>query len=241
MISKKISYLSLVLLLLTGSLWADNFTRTVKKGNESFKKGDFKAALDYYHQAEVERPEMPGLLYNIGTALYKEGKLEEAADKLEKSFVTENVNDEAMGHYNLGNVQYKMGDYQKAIASYQKSLELVPDDLDAKYNLELARKMLKEQMKPEQQKDQNQQQQNQQQKQNKDQQKDEKNKDEQDKQDQQQKDQQQQQQQQQQVNKNEMSKEDAERILNAIKDDEKELQKDAKQVQVPAGVGGKDW
>jgi tetratricopeptide (TPR) repeat protein len=37
-----------------------------------------------------------------------------------------------------------MQDYQKAIESYQKALEINPDDIDAKFNLELARRMLKE-------------------------------------------------------------------------------------------------
>ncbi|MCX6828508.1 MAG: hypothetical protein NT002_04430, partial [candidate division Zixibacteria bacterium] len=58
---------------------------------------------------------------------------------------------------------------------------------------------------------------------------------------QQQPDQKQNQQKPQQMDKNEMSKEDAERILNALKDDEKDLQKDVRRMEGPAVYEGNDW
>lgn len=232
---------SVLMMVAFGVARADSFNGMVKKGNRAFTDSDYTKALEFYRQAEAERPETPELQYNIGSALYKEGKYEEAVDKLEKSFVTGDIKNEAKGHYNLGNVYYRTGDYQKAIASYQKALELVPDDIDAKYNLELARKMLKEQLKPQQQKDNNQQQQQQKQ----DQQQKQVQQDKQDQQKQQDQEQQQQQQQNQQkpqqMDKNEMSKEDAERILNALKDDEKDLQKDVRRMEGPAVYEGNDW
>lgn len=235
-------FLSVLMALLFGFVHADSFNGMVKKGNSAFTGGDFQKALEFYRQAEAERPETPELQYNIGSALYKEGKYEEAVDKLEKSFTTGDIHNEARGHYNLGNVYYRTGDYQKAIASYQKALELAPEDIDAKYNLELARKMLKEQLKPQQQKDNKQQQQQQQQdqKQKQDQQ-DKQDQQKQQEQEQQQQDQKQNQQKPQQMDKNEMSKEDAERILNALKDDEKELQKDVRRMEGPAVYEGNDW
>ena len=224
---------------------ADDFTDLVGKGNTAVQEGDYQTALDYYHQAEVERPETPELEYNIAGALYHDEKYEEAVDKLQRSLVIEDVNKEASAHYNLGNVYYRMGDYQNAIQSYQRSLELTPEDIDAKYNLELARKMLKEQMKPENQ-DQQQQQQQEQKKQDQ----------EQEQQEEQQQDQQQQQQQEEQNeedenqqeqpqpqerSEDEMSKEDAERILNALKDDEKDLQKEQQRFKASGDYRGNDW
>jgi len=218
---------------------ADDFTDMVDNGNRAYLEGDYQTALDYYHQAEVERPETPELDYNIGTTLSREQKYEEAVDKLQKSLLTDVVENETAAHYNLGNVYYKMGDYQNAIMSYQRSLELNPDDIDAKYNLELARKMLKEQMKPEQQDQQEQQQQQQQEQQ--EQQQQEQQPQPQDEQDEQQEQQQQQQQQPDQLNEDEMSKEDAERILNALKDDEKDLQEEQKRFKASGNYQGNDW
>lgn len=231
------------LLILAKLTAADDFANMVDRGNEAFKEGNYKEALEYYHQAEVERPETPELYYNIGGALYKEQKYEEAVDKLQKSFATDNVEHETSGHYNLGNVYYRMGDYQQAILSYRKSLELNPNDIDAKYNLELARKMLKEQMKPESQQDQQQQQQQKEQ-QDKDQEQKENQQDQQQPQpqeDQQQQDQRDKEKQPQEMDENEMSKEDAERILNALKDDERELQKKQRRFRAKGNYQGNDW
>jgi len=229
--------IALTLLIFCPGLFADDFTGLVKEGNKAFKEGDYNSALGLYREAEAEKPELPEIHYNIGSALYKEGKYEEAADRFQKAFTTEEVKNEAQARYNLGNVYYRSGDYQKAIEAYQKSLELVPEDMDAKYNLELARKMLKEQLKPQEQQ-QNQQDQQQQQQQEQQQQ-------EQEPQPQEPREKENQDQQQQQQVKprdeNEMTKEDAERILNALRDDEKEIQKDLRKLQGPSDYQGNDW
>jgi len=238
----------LILVFTFSSVIADDFANLATKGNDAYREGDYRKALDYYHQAEVESPENPALDYNIGNALYKDDKYEEAVEKYKNSLSSEDVEKVADANYNLGNVQYRMADYQNAIMSYQNALELNPDDLDAKYNLELARKMLKEQMKPENQ-DQQQQQQQQQDKQKQEEQKDEEQQDEDQQQQQQQRpedqeeeDQQEEQQQPQpQPEESEMTKEDAERILNALKDDERDIQKDQERFKVRGTYRGNDW
>ena len=57
---------------------------------------------------------------------------------------------DARGFYNLGNALVMQGDFDGAIGAYEKSLELNPDNEDAKYNLEIAED-LKEQQEQEQQ------------------------------------------------------------------------------------------
>jgi len=224
-----------------GPILAEDFTGLVDKGNSAYTEGDFKTALEYYHRAEVERPETPELHYNIGTALYQDQKFEEALDKMQKALVTEDIEQEAFTHYNTGNVYYRMGDYQNAIQSFQRSLELNPGDIDAKYNLELSRKMLKEQMKPENQQQQQQQQQEQQQQEQQQQEQQQQQPDQQDQQEKQDDQQQQQEQPQPQPDEDEMSEEDAERILNALKDDEKDLQEQQQRFKARGNYRGKDW
>lgn len=239
---KHLFFIFVCLLFSASSVWADDFTDLVGKGNTAVLEGDYQTALDYYHQAEVERPETPELEYNIAGALYHDQKYEEAVDKLQRSLVIQDVNKEASAHYNLGSVYYRMGDFQNAIQSYQRSLEIIPEDIDAKYNLELARKMLKEQMKPEN-KDQQEQQEQEQKKQDQEQQEEEQEeqeKQQQDEQDQENEDQEQQPQPQER-DEDEMSKEDAERILNALKDDEKDLQKEQQRFKAQGNYQGNDW
>lgn len=247
--------LIITILLIPASIWADDFLDRLKQGNEAFKNKDYQTAVEHYQVAETEKPSLPELEYNLGGALFELGKYEEAVDRYTKATKTPLLDDEAAAQYNLGNTYFRMGDYQNAIQSYQKSLEINPDDMDAKYNLELARKMLKEQMKPENQQDQqNQDQQKQNQEQQKqdqqDQQNQDQNKDDQSQQNQQsQSDQQdkkdnkddQKQNQGQQQEEKKMSKEDAERILNALKDDEKDIQKKVKRNVRGGSYTGKDW
>jgi hypothetical protein len=111
---------------------------------------------------------------------------------------------------------------QESIQAYKNSLKLNSGSKEAKYNLAYAQDLLKLQQQQQQQKDQ-------QDKENKDNKKDDQNKDQNknqdNKQDQNQMNQKQQQQQQQQQG---ISKEDAQRLLNAIANDEKNVQEKVK-------------
>jgi len=62
--------------------------------------------------------------------------------------VTERITspeEKASAYYNLGNTYMKENKFQESIDAYKNSLRLNPNDPDAKYNLEYARKKLKEQ------------------------------------------------------------------------------------------------
>jgi len=219
---------------------ADDYRSLNEKGNRAFNEGKLKEALDLYRQAEVERPETPEIFYNEGNALAETGSYEEATEKYQKALNSDNAALQAQAYYNGGNNLFKKEDYRQAIEWYQKALELNPDDMDAKYNLELARNRLREQM---QKQPQDKQQQQQQQQQQQDQPKpDERDKQQQQQQqEQQQKPQDQQQQQQPQPKPDEMSKEDALRILRAIEDNENQDLKDQKRYKVQGTYRGKDW
>jgi len=229
-----------VLAFTTVPAFGEDHISLVKKGNEAFKTGDYKKALEFYHSAETDLPESPELQYNIAGALHKGGNYEEAVDKYSKALNTSDINLEAKAHYNFGNTYFRMQDYQNAIKSYEDALNINSEDMDTKYNLELARKMLKEQMKPQQQKQKQQQQNQDQQQQKQDQQQQQQNQDQQQQQQQQQNQDQQQQQQEKQQQKV-TSKEDAERILNALRDDEQDIQKKIKRNVKAGNYTGKDW
>ena len=247
--SKKYLAIGAFAVLSALSLKADDYVDLVKRGNEAFQKNNYDEAMALYRDAETELPESTELQYNMAGVLFHEGKYEEAVDLYSKSLNTTDATLGASAHYNQGNTYFRMGDFQNAIKSYENALNLNPEDRDAKFNLELARKRLKEQIKPDQQ---NQDQQNEQQeKQEQQDQQDQEEQDQQDKQDQQQQqgqqnqnekqeDQQQQQQQGQAEEQKEMSKEDAERILNGLKD-EQEIQKKMKRARGQGNYSGKDW
>jgi Ca-activated chloride channel family protein len=244
----------LVFLFLTTNLGWGSFSSLNQKGNKEYKGGNYDKALKYYQDAEIEKPESPELSYNLGNVLHQQGKFQDALGKYQKAQEGENVLDRAKAYYNLGNTYYRAGDFQGAVDSYQKCLELNPQDEDAKYNLEFVRKKMKEMMneqkkREEQQKDQKQNQQDQQNQKNqspqdKNQEQNKQNQEQKENQsDQNQKNQPEQKEQQQLPPKEKegMTQEDAERILNSIKDDEKDLQKEMKKFKIPVGRVGKDW
>lgn len=210
----------------------------VATGNAAFRNEQYSEALEQYQIAETEIPESPELDYNIAGVLHHQEKFEEAVERFTDALNSQDANLHNWANYNLGSTYFRMGDYQNAIASFQKVLEADPSDLDAKFNLELARKKLKENIQPEnEEQDEQQQQQQQEQEQQQQQQQQNQDQNEQDQQEQQE----QQEQQQQQVEEKDISKEDAERILNALKDDEQDVQKKVKRQMSGGDYTGNDW
>ncbi len=220
----------------------------IREGNELFEKQNYEKAEVEYRKAVDQKAASFEAAFNMADALYKQQKYEEALQQF-SALAKQETNKQRLGeiYHNIGNTLLAMQKTGESIEAYKESLRNRPDSEQTKYNLEFARhqQQQQQQQKQDQQnqdqqnkdqqnqqdqqnKDQNQDQQNKDQQnkdqQNKDQQnKDQQNKDQQDK-DQQQKDQQQQDQQGQQPQPGKISKEDAERLLEALQQDEKQVQ-----------------
>jgi len=144
---------------------------------------------------------------------YKQDKFEDAAGEFNTLSQTGiDKLSRARSFHNLGNSLLKENRVEESIQAYKNALRNYPDDLETKYNLAYAQDLLKQQQ--QQQKEQNKENSE---KDNKEQDKQE------DQQEQQQNDQQQDQKQEQQPEP-QISKEDAKRLLDALAEDEKELQ-----------------
>jgi Ca-activated chloride channel homolog len=216
----------------------------VKQGNHLAQTGNAADALTHYKRALDERGDSTVILYDIGNLMYGQGDYE-SARKFYGGSARPNASERELDEtlYNLGNSFFEGKQYDKAVAAYVEALKRNPADEQAKYNLELARLMLHQQQQQQQQPDQNQQQdkkeQQQQQQQDSTQQQNQQNQQEQQAQ---QQDQQQTEQQSQPQYDRQMSKEEAERILNALLQDEQNALKDAKKVKVAVRPKReKDW
>lgn len=133
-------------------------------------------------------------------------------------------------YHNMGVILQSSKQLPQCIEAYKQALRNNPKDDETRYNLALAQKQLKDQQQQQQNQDQNKEEKQEQKQDDKQQNKDQ--------QDQEKKNQQQQQQQ----NQNQLSKENAEQLLNAVMQDEKNVQdKVKKQIQVSGRKLEKDW
>ncbi len=216
-------------ILISVSLNAQSDKKYIRKGNREYDKDKFSESEISFRRAIDNNKQSPDATFNIGDALYKQNKFEEAG----KQF-TENINQsndklkKSAGLYNLGNSLLKANKLEESIEAYKNSLKMHPENKEAKYNLAYAQDQLKKQ-----QEQQKQQQDKDKQNQNKDKNKKDQNKDQKDqnKKDDKQKDQdqnKQDQKQQQQPDNQQISKEDAERLLNSLTNDEKNVQEKVK-------------
>jgi Ca-activated chloride channel homolog len=223
-----------------------------RAGNRLYEQSKFDEALAQYRAAQVIAPELNELSFNAGDALFRKGDLENAVREFGKAAASADTALSADASYNAGNALLKMGQAEQAIGAYTAALKRNPNHEDAKHNLELALQLLEQQQQQQQQNQQGQQNQQDQQKQQnqqnqQDQQKQQGQQNQQDQQQSQEQNQGQQEQQDQEQSQGSqqeagMSKEDAERLLDAVGEKERELQAElhAAQARKRSKVD-KDW
>ena len=223
--------LSLLLVASAGQVLAQQKTDRdyLRSGNKLYNDSLFiKAEVDYRKALEVN-PKSTDAMFNLANALLMQQKAKEAMEQYESvSKIEKDKNKLAQIYHNMGVMLQSAKQLPQCIEAYKESLRNNPKDDETRYNLALAQKQLKDQQQNQQNQDQQQQQQQKQEEEKQDQNKDQ--------QEQDQKDQQQQQ------NKNEMSKENAQQLLNAVMQDEKNVQdKVKKQIQIQGKKLEKDW
>ncbi len=209
----------LLLLMTVAAAHAQSDRDYVRRGNQQFRAGKFAEAEVDYRKAIERNAKNPQALYNLGNALLAQKKDSAAVEQFQQAAKLEtNPRRRANAFHNIGVVCQGHQMFGEAIEAYKESLRNNPDDDETRYNLELCKRQQKQQQQNQQNKDN---------KDNKDKQDKDKKKD-QDKQDQQK---QQDDQKKQQEQKPQMSKENAEQLLNAAMQEEKNTQQRIKKAQ----------
>ena len=195
------------------------------KGLNHYQNQEYEAAQEYYESVLGKRGNQAQAHFGRGSSAFQQGDLETAKYSFEQSLKADNEQLKSKAMYNLGNTFYQNQKTEEALAFYRKALELDPTDKEAKYNYEF----LKYQQEPpedQQEQDQNKKDQEKEQDQKNKEQED-KNQEQEEKEEQQKNDEQQQQPQKQEASEEEKSQDlkQAESILDALKQDEKIMQK----------------
>ena len=211
--TKKSVAAMLMLMFALGS-YAQSDRQYLRQGNKQFLAGDFPNAEVSYRKALEKNPRNPQAVYNLGNALMAQKKDSAAIEQFQNASKLEtNPLRKYMSYHNIGVICQSHKMYGEAIEAYKNALRLNPEDDETRYNLVLCKhqKQKQDQNKQNQQQDQ------------KDQKKD-------DKKEQQQPDQKKQEKQQEKP-KPQMSKDNAEQLLNAAMQQEKQTQDRMKKAQ----------
>ena len=220
----KLRYLLLLIIVASSPVCAQrDYNGYVREGNKLYADSLFDKAEIVYRKALEKDVNGTAALYNLGNTLLMQQKAQDAMSQYQIAEKREDSTAKlAQIHHNMGVIHHGSNNYAAAVETYKQALRENPHDHETRYNLALAMHMLKQQQQNENQEQQQQEKQ--------------------EKQEQEQQQQQQQQQNQQQEQQQQMSKENAEQMLQAAMQDEKDVQEKVKKMmQVRGRKLEKDW
>ena len=136
------------------NIFAQSAHSLIRDGNTAFEKKKFAEAEEFYRKA-VEIEGSGKAVYNLGNALYAQGRYEEAIPKYaDASRIAPNKSAKSGSFHNLGNAHFQHGELEEAIEAYKDALRLNPADSDTKYNLARAQRQQRQQKEQEQKQEQ---------------------------------------------------------------------------------------
>jgi tetratricopeptide (TPR) repeat protein len=198
---------------IAGTAKAQDDQSLLIKGNELYKNRQYDEAANQYKKAADINEKNPKAQYNLGNALYRSKKNIDAQKAFDAA--AESAKDEGMKSkalYNKGVTYSQEKKLMESIDAYKQTLILNPTDDEARENLQKALNELKKQPPPQPKQDQKKQDQNKNNKQNNSPQ-----------------------------NKSKLNQKQAERMLNALRQEEKKLQQNKQRKTNTGGLQEKDW
>ena len=211
----------IALLMMTLTAAAQTTDRQyIRQGNKQFHAGNYANAEVSYRKAVEKNGKNPQAAFNLGNALMAQKKDSAAVEQFQNAARLEsNPLRKSQAFHNIGVICQTHKQYGEAIEAYKNALRLNPNDDETRYNLVLCKHQKQKQDKNQQNQGGGDNKNDDNKDKNKDQQKPDQNKDKQD-------DKKQQEQQ-----KPQMSKENAEQLLNAAIQNEKQTQDKMKKAQ----------
>lgn len=138
---------------LSVSSFSQNAKSSIIKGNKAYNANNYEAAGDQYRDALKNSGDNFTADYNLGNALYKTNKTDEAVKSYDNAIA--NTTDSSVkqkAFYNKGVAYQKEKKLPDCISAYKSALLLNPNDEDARQNLQRALKEEEKQKQNQQQK-----------------------------------------------------------------------------------------
>ena len=136
---------AVILVMLCLPALAQTEKEIIKQGNDAYNKKDYPAAANEYNKVLVKNSENSTAQYNLGNALYKSEKPDDAITAYDKSIVRlAKPVEKSNAWYNKGVVLHNDKKLPECIAAYKNALKLDPKNEDARQNLQKALQQQKE-------------------------------------------------------------------------------------------------
>jgi len=118
--------------------------RITATGRKAYAQGNQPEALASFEAAARLRPQEANARFNVADGLYKQGKYDEAEAIYRDLAANSRTALAPSAAFNLGNTLYQKQDYAGAVQAYRQVLRAKASDDDARRNLELALRALKQ-------------------------------------------------------------------------------------------------
>ena len=212
-----------VILLNSVVVFAQHPNSKIRKGNTAYKDSSYSDAEQLYREALMKDQSSFEASFNMADAIYKQERYSEANSLFKAlSEKTDDKIKKSESYHNLGNSLLKEQKLDEAIEAYKNALRNNPKDLDTKHNLAYAMRM-KNQSQEQEKEDQKEEEKKEEKEEQKEEEKD-KGENQNEKGEQSEKEKKEEPKQPQ--DPNEMTEEEAQQILDALQQQEKELQED---------------
>src|SRR5665648_893904 len=100
----KILLLSIVLSMVPVLLKGQDEREYIRKGNRLYGKSEFTGSEAMYRRAQGQEASTADAGFNLGDALYRQGRFGEAAGEFDRASADyEDITHQAQSYYNLGN------------------------------------------------------------------------------------------------------------------------------------------
>jgi tetratricopeptide (TPR) repeat protein len=104
------------------------------QGHAALTRGDLELAERYLREALGSAPDLGFARFDLGTALYLQGRYREAIGEFDRAAALEPTV-QADVRNNLGLCYHALGQFDQALSAYEAALEADPSKLDARNNL----------------------------------------------------------------------------------------------------------
>ena len=115
------------------------------KGIDYYNNNEFEKARQYYESVIMDRNNDPAANFGLGVTAFQQQDYEAAMKGFETALGTDNDKLKSSAYYNMANILAQNQRLEESLAFFRKSLELNPNDLDAKINYELIKFQLQQQ------------------------------------------------------------------------------------------------